>query len=241
MFAAVCGRYSNTRKKSDELHTKLADLLEVAQPESDRGFERFNIAPTQEVVAVVEDEAGRRMEALRWGLIPSWAKDAKPKFQMINARAETVLEKRSYRSLVQKARHRCLVLADGWYEWQKPEDPKQPRKPLHFALADGHPFLFAGLWTTWASPEGEEVPSCTIVTCEANAVARPIHDRMPVVLPDPAAWEMWLDPRLDGAEACELLRPLAADLLSVQAANPVVNSARHEGADCLAAELPLVA
>jgi putative SOS response-associated peptidase YedK len=133
------------------------------------------------------------------------------------------------------------VLADGWYEWQKPEDPKQPRKPLHFALDGDHPFFFAGLWTTWASLEGEEIPSCTIVTCEANAVARPIHDRMPVVLPDPAAWEAWLDPRLDGAAACEFLSPLAADLLSVQAANPVVNSARHEGPDCLAADLPLVA
>jgi putative SOS response-associated peptidase YedK len=241
MFAAVCGRFSNTRKKSDELHVKLAEMLGVPQPESGRGFERFNIAPTQEVVSVVDDEEGRRMQALRWGLIPSWSKDAKPKFQMINARAETVLEKRSYRGLIQKAAHRCLIVADGWYEWQKPEDPKQPRRPLHFALDNGRPFFFAGLWTTWASPEGEEIASCTIVTCEANAVARPIHDRMPVVLPDAAAGDAWLAPQLDGVAVREFLRPLAADLLRVQAASPVVNSARHEGPDCLLAELPLVA
>src|SRR3954447_19747817 len=237
----MCGRYSNTRKKSDELHEKLTDLLGVSMPASDSGFERFNVAPTQRVVAVVEDGDGRRMEQLRWGLIPSWAKDAKPKFQMINARADTVLEKPAYRSLVRHAEHRCLVLADGWYEWQKPEDPKQPRRPLHFALADEAPFFFAGLWTTWTSPEGEQIPSCTIVTCEANAVARPIHDRMPVVMGDPAAWPIWLDASFDGPAACELLVPLAPDLLAVRPANPVVNSARREGPDCLAADMPLAA
>jgi putative SOS response-associated peptidase YedK len=241
MFAGVCGRYSNTRKKSDELHTRLTDMLGVSPPESDRGFERFNVAPTQEVIAVVEDGYGRRMEALRWGLIPSWSKEAKARFQMINARAETVLDRPAYRSLVGHARHRCLVLADGWYEWQKPEDPKQPRRPLHFSLEEGGPFFFAGLWTTWTSPDGELVPSCTIVTCEANEVARPIHDRMPAVLADPTDWVTWLDAELDGAAACELLLPLPSDLLSVRPANPIVNSARHEGPDCLAAEMRLAA
>jgi putative SOS response-associated peptidase YedK len=241
MFAGVCGRYSNTRKKTDELHTRLTEVLGVSHPESDRGFERFNIAPTQEVLAVVEDRDGRRMEPLRWGLIPSWSNEAKARFQMINARAETVLERPAYRSLVRHGKHRCLVLADGWYEWQKPEDPKQPRRPLHFSLEEGEPFFFAGLWTGGKSPEGELVPSCTIVTSEANEVERPIHDRMPVVLAEPADWGTWLDPELDGPGACELLGPLVSDLLSVRPANPLVTSARHEGADCLAVELPLVA
>jgi putative SOS response-associated peptidase YedK len=235
---AVCGRFTNTGKKTDEIQTKLAERLGVSQPESDRGFERFNIAPTQEVLAAVEDERGRRIEALRWGLIPRWVKDAKHAFKMINARAETVLEKPAYRGLAGHAKHRCLILADGWYEWQKPEDPKQPRRPMHFSGAGGEPFCFAGLWTAWTSPEGETVPSCTIITCEANELARPIHDRMPVVLSDPAGWEAWLDPALDGATASELLVPLPADLLSVSPANPIVNSGRHESPDCLRVEAP---
>ena len=232
----MCGRFSNTGKKTDELQEKLAQRLGVTLPESDRGYERFNIAPTQEVLAVVEDRDGRRIEGLRWGLIPRWAKDAKVGFRMINARAETVLERPSYRSLVKHAKHRCLVLADGWYEWQKPEDPKQPRRPVHFSLDDGRPFCFAGLWTTWSAPEGDIVPSCTIVTCEANEVTRPIHDRMPVVLADAAQWKLWLDTALDGAAASELLVTLHSARVSVRLANPVVNSGRHEGPDCLLAE-----
>jgi putative SOS response-associated peptidase YedK len=206
----MCGRYTNT------------------------AVGRFNIAPTQEVLATVDDRRGRRVEELRWGLIPLWAKDGKTDFRMINARAETVLERPAYRGLVHRAEHRCLVLADGWYEWQRPEDPKQPRRPVHFFLPGGEPFCFAGLWSA-------ATRSFTIVTCEANELARPIHDRMPVVLSGPDAWEAWLDPALDGAAASELLVPLPSDRLSVRPANPVVNSARHDGPDCLAAELNLLA
>jgi putative SOS response-associated peptidase YedK len=229
----VCGRYSNTAKKTDELHTRMAELLGVSAAESDRGYERFNIAPTQEVLAVVDDRDGRRIEAVRWGLVPSWSKDTKPRFQMINARAETLLERPAYRGLVRQARHRCLVLADGWYEWQKPEDPDQPRRPLHFSLNGREPFCFAGLWTTWAGPDGVVVPSCTIVTCAANEVTRPIHDRMPVVLADSGGWEAWLDPRWDGAAVQELLGPLPSEMVAIRPANPIVNSGRHEGRDCL--------
>jgi putative SOS response-associated peptidase YedK len=235
----VCGRYSNTTKKTDEIHTRMAELLGVSQPESDRGFERFNIAPTQEVLAVVADQRDRRIAELRWGLIPRWAKEPKQGFKMINARAETVLERPAYRGLVQRAHHRCLVLADGWYEWQRPEDPKQPRRPVHFSRPGGEPFYFAALWTSWSSPEGGVVPSCTIITCQANEIARPIHDRMPVVLADPAEWEAWLDPGLDGRGVQELLEPLRSGRLSVSRANPVVNSARHEGPDCLEPDLVL--
>ena len=231
----MCGRYSNTAKKSDDLQAKMADLLGVSLPESDRGFERFNIAPTQEVLAAVDDEDGRRIEPLRWGLVPKWAKDGKAAFKMINARAETVLDKPAYRNLIRRAKHRCLIWADGWYEWQKPEDPKQPRRPMHFSLQDRTPFCFAGLWTNG---------TCTIVTCEANDVARPIHNRMPVVMADQAAWDAWLNPGLDGEAVSELLVPLAPALLRVGPANPVMNSGKHEGADCLdlsAASLPAAA
>jgi putative SOS response-associated peptidase YedK len=200
-----------------------------------RGFERFNIAPTQEVLAVVDDQEGRRIEPLRWGLVPSWAKEINTHFSMINARAETLTEKPAYRSLVRQAKHRCLVLADGYYEWQKPEDPRQPRRPMHFALECDQPFCFAGLWTRWTSPQGNAVPSCTIVTCDANELTRPIHDRMPVILADSEAWEWWLDPTVNDEAARELLVPLPSERMVVRPANPIVNSARHEGPDCLAA------
>jgi putative SOS response-associated peptidase YedK len=229
----MCGRFTNTKGKSDELEQKLAARLGVKQPEGDRGWERFNVAPTQEVLAVVEDDAGRRMDLLRWGLVPRWAKDPKVGHKMINARAETLAERPAYRGLVEQAKHRCLIVADGWYEWQKPEDPRQPRRPLWFSLADGEPFCFAGLWTRWSAPDGSILPSCTIVTCDANELARPIHNRMPVVLADAEAWDLWLDPALDGAAASELLAPAQPDRMSVRPANPVVNSSRHEGPDCL--------
>jgi putative SOS response-associated peptidase YedK len=231
----VCGRFTNTQRKSDEIQVELAAALGIDQPREDRGWERFNISPSQEVVAVVEDPEARRMELLRWGLVPRWAKDLKTGYKMINARAETLDERPAYRGLVRHGRHRCLILADGYYEWQKPEDPKQPRRPLHFSLAEGEPFFFAGLWSSWRAPEGTIVPTCTIVTCEANELARPVHPRMPVVLADADAWSEWLDPAVDAAAARELLVPLGADRMSVRAANPIVNSARHEGADCLGA------
>jgi putative SOS response-associated peptidase YedK len=175
------------------------------------------------------------MELMRWGLVPHWANDLKIGARMINARAETLDERPSYRGLVRHASHRCLVVADGYFEWQKPEDRRQPRLPMHFSLAGGDPFCFAGLWTTWTAPDGVVLPSCTIVTCDANELARPIHDRMPVVLPDTGACEAWLDPAVDSRAAAELLVPLDARTMAVRPANPVVNSARHEGPDCLAA------
>lgn len=231
----MCGRFTNTQRKSDEIQQRLAAKLGIDEPEDDRGYERFNIAPTQEVLAVVEDKGGRRMAPLRWGLVPRWAKDLKIGYKMINARAESVDERPAYRGLVRHSKHRCLILADGYYEWQKPEDPKQPRRPFHFSLEDGEPFCFAGLWTNWSSPDGGVVPSCTIVTCEANELARPIHERMPVMLADSEAWESWLDPAVDSAAARELLVPIPAERMMVRPANAIVNSARHEGPDCLGA------
>ena len=207
----MCGRYSNTRTESDVLSRRMADLLGVRQLGEGRGYERFNVAPTDEVLAAVADEDGRRLELLRWGLLPAWAQREKPRNPMINARAETVRERPAYRDLIEQASSRCLVLADGWYEWQKPEDPKQPRRPLRFSLPDGEPFCFAGLWTAG---------SCTIVTCQANDIARPIHDRMPVVFADPPDWEAWLDPRLDGRDVAGLLQALPARAAVDQACEP---------------------
>jgi putative SOS response-associated peptidase YedK len=155
----VCGRYTLTTRRSDEIQAKLAETLGVEAPPSDRGFERFNIAPTQEVLAVVDDRDARRIEELRWGLVPHWAKELDTRFSMIKTRAKTLDQRPAYRRLVAHAGNRCLVLADGWYEWQRPEDPRQPKRPLHFSLTGGGPFCFAGLWTRWTSTDGQIVPS----------------------------------------------------------------------------------
>jgi putative SOS response-associated peptidase YedK len=229
----VCGRYTVTTRRSDEIQAMLAETLGLKAPPSDSGFERFNIAPTQEVLAVVDDRDGRRIEELRWGLVPHWAKELNTRFSMINARAEALDQRPAYRRLVARSSTRCLILADGSYEWQRPEDPRQPKRPLHLSLAGGRLFYFAGLWTGWTSPDGRVVPSCAIVTCQANELVRPIHDRMPVVFTDPEFWQAWLHPSLDSAAARELLAPLPAGMV-VRPASPVVNSARHEGPDCLA-------
>ena len=181
-------------------------------------YERFNVAPTEDVPAIVQDRHGRRCELLRWGLVPRWARDLKTRLTLINARAETVASSRVYGGLVGRGSHRCLVLADGFYEWIAAEDPKQPRQPLRFGLAGGASFCFAGLWTTWRG----EVNSCSVVTTTANELVAPAHDRMPVILTEPAAWEAWLDPELPAADVAALLAPLPARSLEVAPADPAL-------------------
>jgi putative SOS response-associated peptidase YedK len=193
------------------------------------------VAPTQEVLAIVQNRDGRRARLLRWGLIPHWSARPAVGLTMINARAETLNEKPAYRDLVARGSRRCLVLADGFYEWLRSEDPSQPRQPVRFSLATGAGFCFAGLWTTWRGEPEAPVSSCTIVTTTANDLVAPLHDRMPVVLTGPASWEAWLDPALDGEGVAPLLAPLPADRLAVARANPALNSWEHEGPDCLAA------
>ncbi len=223
----MCGRFTVTVD---------ADALaaEFGMNFSDEGTRRFNVAPTQEVIAITADDSGEQTpRLLRWGLIPSWAKDEKIAYKMINARAETVLEKPAYRTLVRAAKHRCLILADGFYEWMKPEDRKAPRQPMRFSLATGRPFAFAGLCTTWYPPEADPVSSATIVTTTANALVAPVHDRMPVMFVDPDTRASWLDPAADAQTAADLLVSLDESLMRVAPANPLVNSARNEGSELL--------
>jgi putative SOS response-associated peptidase YedK len=216
------GRYSVTKKRKD-VEREVAAKLRVRLDGVD-AFERYNVAPTQEVPAIVQDRQGRRAELLRWGLVPHWAGGAKSAFTMINARAETLAAKPTYSRLVERASRRCLVVADGFYEWLKPEDPKGLRLPVRYALADGASFCFAGLWTN---------QSCTVITTRANELVAPAHDRMPVILADPAAWEAWLDPSLDGEAVAPLLAPLAAELMSAAPANPALNSPDYDEPDCV--------
>jgi len=167
---------------------------------------------------------------MRWGLIPAWAKDAKIAYRMINARSETVEEKGAYKRLIATAERRALILADGFYEWLRPEDRKQPRVPFRFTLADGGPFAFAGLWTP-GKLDGEAIESTTIMTTDANVLVAAIHDRMPVILAGPDAERAWLSPELDAVAAKALCVPFAAERMRVAAANPLVNKVGGEVAE----------
>ena len=228
----MCGRYTVTPTLAQLLAG--LDLDDVQVPESsDPIVERFNVAPTQPVLTVVRRDEGLEGRIMRWGLIPYWSKDPKKEPLRINARVESLTERPAFRELVEDHRSRCLVLADGWYEWLKAEDPKQPRKPVHFTMPGRRPFAFPGLCTTWKSPEGERLASCTIVTGPANRIGRAIHDRMPLALPGPEERDAWLDPALDAAGVAALLRPLPDELTEVRRVSKRVNAATYDAPDCL--------
>jgi putative SOS response-associated peptidase YedK len=222
----MCGRYTNTAGPEE-----LNDRFRVPIPFSE-GTHRYNIAPTEEVLAIVAPKGAPEARLLRWGLVPHWAKDLKDGARMINARMETVDSKPAFRNLIPKASRRALQLADGYFEWLKPEHRSQPRQPFYFQLDGGVPFAFAALWTP-AKIEGEWIDSVTLLTCDStsNRIAAPIHDRMPVILADEDAQRAWLDPALGAEEALALCGPLPSERLSARAANPVVNKAGNFAAE----------
>jgi putative SOS response-associated peptidase YedK len=188
---------------------------------------RYNIAPTQTVI-VIGDDGQRYLTRMRWGLIPSWAKDPAIGNRMINARAETVATKRAFRAALRK--RRCLVVADGFYEWQQRGRGKQP---FRIMLRSGEPFGFAGLWENWLSPEGEEIQSCTIITTEANDLLRPIHDRMPVILTREAE-VVWLDSAIqEPTQLLPLLKPYPAEGMELYPVSTRVNNPAHDGPECI--------
>lgn len=211
----MCGRFTLTTGQRGELEARFGASLPIGSG----GLERYNVAPTETVLAVCADREARE---LRWGLIPHWAKDLKGGARMINARSETVAEKKPFASLVAGAEGRCLVLADGFYEWLRPEDKKAARVPFRFTVDGGAPFAFAGLWTR-ARIDGARVESVTILTTSPNPVVSRLHDRMPVILPDAEAEAAWLSPAVAGAEALALCTPLEERRMAVVAANPAVN------------------
>lgn len=178
----------------------------------------WNIAPTQQVPVVINEE-GNRMITCRWGLIPPWAKDPSIGSRMINARAETLAEKPSFKGPLKK--HRCLIVADGFYEWKKTEGGKVP---IFVTMKDGRPFGFAGLYSDWHPPGGEVIRTCTIVTTEPNKLLEPIHNRMPVII-QPEDRDKWLDPdELDPDKLLPLLGPYPSDELDAWEVSRTVNS-----------------
>ena len=190
---------------------------------------RYNIAPTQKV-AVIRRHAGgeNRLDYLRWGLIPSWAKDPAIGARMINARSETLDEKPAFRSALQS--RRCLVPASGFYEWQDLAGKKIPR---YFRLRDGGPMVLAGLWECWKAPGGEGVESCTILTTAANSLVEPLHDRMPVIMPA-GDFAAWLDPGLtDPGKLKGLCRPFPADLMEGWTVSTLANSPKNDSPELI--------
>src|SRR5947207_1224429 len=185
----MCGRFTLRTPLTVLAQQFLFELGDL--PAETQVSPRYNIAPTQIVVAVCAGTSKRELALFRWRLIPSWAKDAKITSSLINARSETLAEKPAFRTAF--SRRRCLILADGFYEWKK--EGKQ-KLPYYFQLAEGQPFAFAGLWDRWRGPDGsseEAVESCTIVTTTANELCGEIHERMPVIL-RPSDYDLWLNP-----------------------------------------------
>lgn len=219
----MCGRFSQTATPEIIAEQFLVQEPPLFQP-------RYNIAPSQSIAAIrIEpDTTIRKLVMLRWGLIPSWAKDAKIGHQCINAKAETVAEKPSFRSAFKK--RRCLVVATGFYEWQIQGNTKQP---MWIGLRNKQPFAFAGLWEHWKPAEGEPIDTCTIITTEPNGLMKPIHNRMPVILA-PTSYDQWLDPTFQKIETLNgLLRPYQSDELTAYPVSTLVNNPRHDTPQCL--------
>ncbi len=219
----MCGRF--TLAQSSQIIAKAFDVGNVPPLTP-----RYNIAPTQPVATVIikPEQKERQLLLLHWGLIPSWAKDKKMGARLINARAETVAEKPSFRAAF---RHqRCLVLADGFYEWQQQERKKQP---YYFRLSDGRPFAFAGLWAHWEGEDGEVIESCTLLTTEANQLMQPIHNRMPVIL-DPRDYDLWLDLDVPKSELLQqLFRPYSGEEMTMYPVGTQVNKANNDNPECI--------
>ncbi len=218
----MCGRFT--------IMLDAEDLKEILGLNSvpDDWRPRYNVAPTQPV-AVVTDANLRQAEWMRWGLIPAWAKDMEIGSRLINARSETVTEKPSFRSSF--ARRRCVLLADGFYEWQRSAEKKVPAIP-YFFYREGHkPFGFAGLWDIWRNPAGEEIRSCTILTTTPNEIVRPVHDRMPVMLDETNMWS-WILPA-EPEKHLALLKPYPVEKMESHIVSKIVNDPARDVPECV--------
>jgi putative SOS response-associated peptidase YedK len=221
----VCGRYRLSGRKQI-----VEEYFDSVSGEEDWA-PRYNVAPTQSVPVIRQNpkEPIRVLSLMRWGLIPSWAKDSSAAARMINARAETAATKPAFRDAMKS--RRCLIPADGFYEWMRMEKTKQP---YCFEINNGELFAFAGLWDRWKDPSGQWVKSCSILTTTPNAVTSPIHDRMPVIL-DPDAYDLWLDPgMMNVAAASDPLKPFDARLMRCYPVSSRINHVANDDEECSA-------
>jgi len=214
----MCGRFALKNPKALKAAFDLKDMPDLPP--------RYNIAPSQDIAIIRADANGRHLSLAHWGLIPSWAKESDKSYSTINARAETVDTKPTFRAPFK--RHRCIIPTDGFYEWHEEGGIKIPH---HIGMKDGSPFALAGLWDVWKGPQGE-VTSCTIIVTEANQFMKSLHDRMPVILA-PSDYERWLDQSYqDTANLKSLLCPASEDGLTEWKVGRQLNNPLHEGPDC---------
>src|SRR5688500_3252450 len=219
----MCGRYTMTTIDG----RLLVERFELGEEPEAATLGRFNVCPTEPIAVACGGDGGgaaRERRTVRWGLVPPWARALGKGFQPINARVETIGDKRPFAALYARPERRCLVLADGWYEWLRPERPGGERVPFRYVVDGGAPFAFAGLWDR-RRVGGELVASATILTTAANGICLPVHDRMPCVLAGPEEEAAWLA----GESAPELVTPLADARVTAAPANPEVNRAGVEG------------
>jgi putative SOS response-associated peptidase YedK len=214
----MCGRFTLRTPAGQiaEFFQLIRDLVDWPEP-------RFNVAPTQSVLAIRRGDAGREPTRLRWGLIPSWAKDMKIGASLINARGETAAEKPAFRTAFR--RRRCLIPADGFYEWKRDGSQKTP---YLMTMQDESLFAFAGLWDRWKGPSGDVIESCSVITTTPNELMVTLHDRMPVIL-SPTHYDVWLDPAVgDVGALTSLLVPYPSDEMRAEQVSTVINNARNE-------------
>ncbi|MDO9546919.1 MAG: SOS response-associated peptidase [Pelolinea sp.] len=218
----MCGRFTITLEPAFfQQELDLGKVLSEWTP-------RYNTAPSQNI-PVVLDPTERDVEMLRWGLIPHWAKDPAIGNRMINARSETIQEKPSFRAAFKQ--RRCLILADGFYEWQKPAAKGSHKVPYYFQLTNGAPFAFAGIWEAWQEPEGDEVRSCSIITCPPNELVAQAHDRMPVILDKTTCWNWLSEQPANDLQA--MLAPYPAEKMHAHPVGLTVNNPRNDSAECV--------
>ena len=222
----MCGRFTLTIDPATLQET----FAEYAFPA--KFAPRYNIAPTQPILAIPNDGANRA-DFFVWGLIPSWAKDPAMGNRMINARAETLAEKPAFRGGFKYKR--CLIVADGFYEWKAPDSPGVKAKtPYYIQMEDRQPFAFAGLWDSWNSPDGSAVRSCTIITTEPNELMAKLHNRMPVIL-NPSDYDAWLDPAPRAPDSlAALLKPFPAVEMTAHPVSTLVNSPANDRPELVA-------
>jgi putative SOS response-associated peptidase YedK len=226
----VCGRYTLTNVDG----RLIADRFGVRERLEPGTLGRFNVCPTEGIAAVCGPDEARSARTLRWGLVPPWTRALGKGPEPLNARAETVAERKPFAALLPRPERRCLIVADGWYEWLRPERRGEPRVPFRYTVDGGELFAFAGLFDV-RRVGGEEIASATILTTAANAVCAPVHDRMPCVLGGLEEEAAWLSGEPDAAALAELLVPLEAVRTAAAPANPAVNRAGVEGAELLVA------
>jgi putative SOS response-associated peptidase YedK len=216
----MCGRYTDTKRDKQFLVR-----MGIEQTEIDF-VPRYNVAPTQQAAIVAQGERGLELRRARWGLIPFWAEDEKIGSSLVNARSETVATKAAFRHAYKK--QRCLVLADGFYEWQKTSGGKQP---IYFRMQEGQPFAFGGLWERWR--EGDrQVESFCIITVQPNELCEKVHDRMPLILRE-VDFAAWLDPKRSAEALTALLKPYGAEEMESFPVSRIVNTARIDSPDCI--------